>query len=241
VIFILIFVIALAAFVGWWLSKQGLASKPWLEASAAGELVGTGASRLPTAKFGMAVFLVVIGALFTLFFSAYSMRMSLADWRALPAPNLLWLNTGVLVFSSVALQYARGAARRGRRDDVRTGLFAAGIAALAFLAGQLLAWQQLAEAGYYLATNPANAFFYLLTAVHGLHLLGGVVALGRVTVKVERGAGLGRMGMSVELCAIYWHFLLVVWVLLFAILLLGADASFADFLIRCNSLFLDIK
>ena len=105
--------------------------------------------------------------------------MQVADWAQLPAPKLLWLNTGVLILSSVALQWAQVAARRGQMDGVRAGLLAGGVSALTFLVGQLLAWQQLVAAGYFLAANPANAFFYLITGVHGLHLLGGLVALGR--------------------------------------------------------------
>ena len=76
-------------------------------------------------------------------------------------------------------------------DGVRDGLLAGGVLALAFLAGQLLAWRQLDAAGYFLASNPANSFFYLLTAVHGLHVLGGLVALARATAKVWRGLDVG--------------------------------------------------
>lgn len=237
-VFLLIFIVALAAVIGWWLSKQRLLSKPWLEAGAAGELAGTGASNLPAAKIGLGVFLAVVTSLFALFLSAYSLRSSLGDWRPLPVPSLLWLNTGVLVFSSIALQYARNSARRGDLGDVQTGLLAGGISALAFVAGQLLAWQQLTDAGYFLATNPANTFFYLLTAVHGLHLLGGLVALGRAAVKVGRGrASLDGVSLSVDLCAIYWHFLLLVWLLMFGLLLIESNATLADFIIRCRWLF----
>ena len=169
---------------------------------------------MPAAKIGLGVFLAVVGSLFALFISAYSMRMNMADWRPLPVPRLLWLNTGVLVLSSVALQWAHVAARRDDMDGVSVGLCAGGASAVAFLVGQLLAWQQLSAAGYFLASNPANAFFYLITAVHGLHLLGGLVALGRTTAKVWRGAEMAQVRLSVELCTIYWHFLLLVWLVL---------------------------
>jgi cytochrome c oxidase subunit 3 len=82
-----------------------------------------------------------------------------------------------------------------------------------------MAWRQLDAAGYFVASNPANSFFYLLTAIHGLHVLGGLVALARATGKVWRTADPGRVRLSVELCAVYWHFLLVVWLALFALLL----------------------
>jgi len=92
--------------------------------------------------------------------------------------------------------------------------------ALAFLAGQLIAWRQLDAAGYYLTANPAAAFFYLITGVHGLHILGGLVALGRTMDKAWQGVALGNVRLSIELCAIYWHFLLFVWMALFSLLLL---------------------
>jgi cytochrome c oxidase subunit 3 len=172
----------------------------------------------PAAKIGLGVFLAVASALFVLFISAYSMRMNMVDWRALPVPGLLWFNTGVLVLSSVALQRAHVAARRQDADGAITGLLAGGAAAVIFIVGQLLAWQQLREAGYFVASNPANSFFYLMTAVHGLHLMGGLVALGRTTTKVWRGAEIAEMNLSVELCAIYWHFLLLVWLVLLGLL-----------------------
>ena len=107
-------------------------------------------STLPAAKIGLGVFLAVAGSLFALFISAYSMRMNMADWRALPVPRLLWFNTGVLVLSSVALQWAHVAARRDDMDGVIVGLCAGGASrALAFLVGQLLAWQQLSGRGLF--------------------------------------------------------------------------------------------
>jgi len=170
--------------------------------------------------------------LFALFISAYSMRMNMVDWRALPVPRLLWFNTGVLVTSSIALQWAYMAARRNDIDGVIVGLCAGGASAVTFLVGQLLAWRQLNAAGYFLASNPANSFFYLITAVHGLHLMGGLAALGRTTAKVWRGAEATQVRLSTELCAIYWHFLLLVWLVLLGLLTGWTD----DFLDTCRRL-----
>jgi cytochrome c oxidase subunit 3 len=166
------------------------------------------------------VFLAVVGTLFALLISAYSMRMEMGEWRPAPVPKLLWLNTGVLISSSGALQWAQVAASRGRMDGVRAGLLVGGVFALAFLAGQLMAWRQLDAAGYYLTANPAAAFFYLITGVHGLHLLGGLVALVRTMDKAWQGVAGGDVRLSVELCAMYWHFLLFVWLVVFSLLLL---------------------
>ena len=229
---ILFFLVPIGAIVAWWLSQQRLTAKPWLEVGAIGEVPDTGASSLPAATIGLGVFLAVVSSLFALFISAYFMRMQAADWAQLPAPKLLWFNTGVLILSSVALQYAQVAARRGRMKDVGDGLIAGGLFAFTFLIGQLLAWKQLNAEGYFLATNPANAFFYLLTGLHGLHLLGGLVALALTADTVWRGFDLGQMRLSVKLCAIYWHFLLLLWLVLFSLL----TPWVGDFAVICRGL-----
>jgi len=224
---IILFMAGIAAIAGWWLSQQQLTAKPWLEEGLIVDLREGGASLPSPAKIGLGVFLAVVGSLFALFISAYSMRMNMVDWRTLPVPALLWFNTGVLVLSSVALQWAHLAARRNDMDGVTLGLLAGGASAVTFLAGQLLAWQELSAAGYFVTSNPANSFFYLITAAHGLHLIGGLVALGRTTAKVSQGAKMAQVRLSVELCAIYWHFLLLVWLVLLG-LLTGWTDGFVD-------------
>jgi cytochrome c oxidase subunit 3 len=215
---ILVFLLVIVGIAGWWLSHQRLMVKPWLEQGMVGDFIAFDRSALPTAKIGLGVFLAVVGCLFALFTSAYFMRMALSDWHALPLPRLLWLNTGVLVLSSIALQCASVAARKDQIDTVRLGLVTAGLTALAFLIGQLMAWRELTADGYFLASNPANSFFYLITGMHGLHILGGLVALIRTTAGAWSGARPERLRLSVELCAMYWHFLLFIWLGIFALL-----------------------
>ncbi|WOH63565.1 cytochrome c oxidase subunit 3 [Bradyrhizobium sp. BWA-3-5] len=224
---IVLFMAVIAVIAGWWLSQQRLASKPWLEEGPVGDFPGTGGMTWPAAKIGLGVFLAVAGSLFALFISAYSMRMNMVDWRTLPVPRLLWFNTGVLVISSVGLQWAYVATRRDDIENVVLGLCVGAASAVTFLVGQLLAWQQLRAAGYFVASNPANSFFYLITAAHGLHLVGGLVALSRTTTKAWRGVEMAQMRLSVELCAIYWHFLLLVWLALLG-LLTGWTDNFVD-------------
>jgi len=222
---ILLFLSVLAIIGAWWLSRQGLTSKPWLEQGTTGVLPEANAT--PPSRIGLGIFLAVVGSLFARFFSAYAMRMQLPDWRTLPIPAILWLNTAMLVLSSLALHGANRAVRRGEMPELRMGLLAAGISALAFLSGQLLAWRQLTGEGYLLAANPANAFFYVLTGVHGLHLLGGLVALGRTTEKAWCETTTEPLRLSVELCATYWHFLLLIW-LVFLSVLTGWAGEFVD-------------
>ena len=207
------------AIVVWWLVRQTVNVKPWVEQRSIEVVHGDAGLSLPSIKVGLGVFLAVATSLFALLISAYHMRMMGEDWTRLAVPKVLWLNTVVLILASVAMQWTRVAARRGELDRVKSGLIAAGVFSFSFLAGQLWAWQQMDAAGYFLAANPAYAFFYLLTAVHGLHLLGGLWVWARTTAKVLRGVEVGKVRLSVELCTVYWHYLLLVWVVLFAVLL----------------------
>ncbi len=194
--------------------------KPWVAVPATPDNLAKGREfSLPTVTVGLRVFLGVVTVLFTLLVVSYFDRREFADWRALPEPWLLWLNTGSLIASSIAFQAALAAARRGNLVRVKDGLATGGLFALAFLAGQFLAWQQLVALGYFAQENPANAFFYVLTGLHALHLLGGLVAWARTIAKLRRGVALAQLCLSVELCTVYWHFLLLIWLALFALLI----------------------
>lgn len=207
---ILVFLLVIVCISGWWLAQQRIFSKPWLEQGVA--VAGAGPTGVPTAKIGLAVLLAVIGCLFALFASAFFMRMEYADWRAPPLPGLVWFNTLLLLAASAAHRLAADAARSGRPAAVREALLAGAVLGAAFLAGQLMVWRQLADGGYALQTNPANGFFYLLTGMHGLHILGGLAASAWAMARAREGdaAGEGDV-LRVELCATYWHFLLFVW------------------------------
>ncbi len=202
-----------------WLLRQTVNTQPWDANDPVENQPGRGIINIDPKKLGLYSFIAVITSLFALFASAYLMRMKLGDWRPLPEPNLLWLNSAVLVLASFAFQLARNAVARGQLLTVKTGLLAGGVFTLLFLAGQLVAWQQLDAGGYFITGNPANAFFYLLTALHGLHLLGGMWVWGRTTMRVLTGADVESVRLSVELCTVYWHYLLLVWIGLFGLLL----------------------
>jgi cytochrome c oxidase subunit 3 len=166
----LVLLSVIMAIVVGWLVRKTLHTAPWVEQRAVE--AGPALALLPI-QVGLGVFLAVATSLFALLITAYHMRMMEADWANLDLPRVLWLNSAVLVIASVAMQWTVGAARRGQIDSVRTGLVASGVASFAFLGGQIWAWQQLDATGHYSAANPAYAFFVLLTAVHGVHLLGG--------------------------------------------------------------------
>jgi cytochrome c oxidase subunit 3 len=214
----LVFLACLMAAVVWWLLRQSINVQPWAAQGAAVQDVYADVLARPPAKTALIVFLAVATSLFALFISAYAMRIQFGDWRPLPEPRLLTWNTAVLVASSLAMQWAVVGARRGDAGRARAGLAAGGALAVVFLLGQLLVWKQLVDAGYFVASSAATGFFYLLTAAHGVHVVGGMVAWARSALRVGRGIPLQRVRLGIELCAIYWHFLLLVWIVLFAVL-----------------------
>jgi cytochrome c oxidase subunit 3 len=222
---------------------DALTEKPWLAPGVAGA-----ASARPDEAagpwdrgIGVGLFLVVVSMIFGLVTMAYLMRMGHGapaapqgnDWRSLRVPPLLWINTTILVASSLAFAFADRRARRGNANAVRGGVIAGGLLGFAFLAGQLLLWRKLSDWGYVLLFtaglckvgdplftfpfpqtilgNPALAFFYLISALHGLHIIGGLVAWGLTARHIFAGAAPAMMARSVQLCARYWHFLLLVW------------------------------
>ncbi|SEE94326.1 cytochrome c oxidase subunit 3 [Pseudomonas migulae] len=184
-----------------------------------------GAKRNQIAKTGLHLFLAVVSSLFLLFLIAFIARSQMADWLPLTEPLAplanpwqLWLNSAFLVFSCIALQWSRMAARQARQDATVIGFALGGVFAIAFLVGQLWVWQQFVAWGYFVASNPANSFFYLLTGMHGLHLLGGLIAWSIIGAKFLHRVPLPQLSAKVGLCATYWHYLLGLWFVLFALL-----------------------
>lgn len=225
-----VFLALLAGVIVWILVVRRLTAKSWESRTQAADVASASGSEvapgdvgeigLAPAKLGLAMFLAVVTSLFGLFFSAYSMRMHHGhDWSHFSEPKILWVNTLVLILASIALERARSAVKKSEARDLKVALVAAGVFTFAFLGGQLAAWQQLSASGQVISTGPAAAFFYLLTAVHGLHLLGGLLVWGKTVGRLAGGAELIDVRLSVDLCAIYWHFLLVVWLFLFGMLL----------------------
>ena len=198
---------------------KSIFDKPWDYQGEDPNLKGTElAEGMHPKRIALRMFLAVVFVLFMLFIVAYFIRMELEDWRPLPEPGLLWVNTGLLFICSIIMQWTRGAVHKGMQNQVRWGMLASGVFTLAFIFGQVGAWQELNNAGFYLSSNPANSFFYVLTGLHGLHILGGLWVWTRSTFNVWSGTEIKAVKLSVELCAVYWHFLLLVWLVIFALL-----------------------
>jgi len=161
--------------------------------------------------------------LFVALASAYIVRSASGnDWQPIAMPRVLWLSTALILISSFTMEHSRRALRQKNDASYGRWLIITIALGLAFLASQLVAWRQLVRQGAYLASNPYNSFFYLFTAAHGLHLLGGIAALSYLMLRTMRRPGtveaeLRRAGAA-GAATIYWHFMDGLWVVLFLLL-----------------------
>jgi len=203
--------------------------------------------RLRRCRLGLAVGIAPIVMLFVAFSSAYLVRQGLAswdlrtnsyinDWAPLRMPMLLLLiNTCFLLLSSLTMEFARRHAARlaaiapitampGIAADDESSFPWLGITValgLGFLAGQVLAWRQMEARGLFLSSNPSSSFFYLLTGMHALHLLGGVIALSYAVVTVWLKRPPEARHIVVDVTAWYWHFMALLWLYIFALLIVA--------------------
>jgi len=199
-----------------------LTQKPWESAQAKVDNLHEGKTfNLHVGKLGLRYIMVVSTIMFCLFIVTYSDRMVYPDWQRMPEPALLWINTFILFLSSFVFVHIQLASKKNQFKNIKRDLLVIGFLAFVFLIGQLLVWQNMVNAGYYVSGSPANAYFYLFTALHGLHLLGGLIYWIITLRKVwnTNDIVIRKAKHTIELCAIYWHFLLAVWVVLFGLML----------------------
>jgi cytochrome c oxidase subunit 3 len=176
-------------------------------------------------RIGMWIALASIVMLFTALTSAYVVRAGTGnDWRPIQMPRMLWVSTALILTSSVTISIARRALKGKDHAAYKRWLLLTVVLGLGFLATQLLAWRQLVAQQIYVATNPHSSFFYLLTAVHGVHLLGGIFGLDYLLLRSWRQAsdrkGEIKREAAAGAVAIYWHFMDGLWIFLFLLLFL---------------------
>ena len=196
-----------------------LTVKPWEHVSEEEREPSSEASPRAARVTGMVVLLAILSSFFALFMISYYTRSLFPDWEILSEPGLLWANTLVLILASVAMHCA---SLMARKNDLRalSRYFLLGAAlTVIFVVGQIAAWDQLVAEGYYAQANPSFAFYYLLTGLHALHLLGGLWFLGVVGWGMRREAGQERARVVTGTMATYWHYLLLVWLVMFVLLL----------------------
>lgn len=206
---------------------QTLTEKSWLATTGGAEsMIAPRAGDYDNKRVALYFFLAIVTVIFSLFsvtFLAHSQYpdfqpLSGEPWKPFADTSRLWFNTSLLLLSSLAMHAALLWARAEKAKWSLGALVVAILFALQFLLAQLWLWQRLDTMGYGLTSNPASGYFYLLTAVHGLHLLAGVVVLGRPLLAFWKGAGPAQITDSIKLCTTYWHYLFLVWLALFALM-----------------------
>ncbi|MGB1140424.1 MAG: cytochrome c oxidase subunit 3 [Halioglobus sp.] len=204
-----------------------LREKPWLHATPAGPAPGYDTIDPQAAsRIALRFILAIVGVLFFLFIITFLSRSQYPDFEALAGapwqpftdPTRLWFNTALLASASIGMQTGLAGARRNRLNATIFGLSVAVLFTVLFIVAQYDLWLHLYSMGFYVSSNPANSYFYLLTAVHAVHMLGGLIVLTNVVFRVWYDEAPESLAGPLQLCTTYWHFLLGVWLVLFGLL-----------------------
>jgi cytochrome c oxidase subunit III len=178
-------------------------------------------------RLGMVLFLVALGVLFAASMVGYLVvRLRAATWPPEGSPRLpggLWMSTAVLLLSSLTMHLALRQAERGRTRALRNRLLATGFLGAAFLISHVLNWSHLITAHHLPAQANLYAFtFYMLSGLHGAHVLGGLIPLGMTITRAARGAYTAEEHEGIVHMSMYWHFLDAVWLVMFVVLMAAA-------------------
>lgn len=172
-------------------------------------------------KFLMWLFIVSIIMLYAALTSAYIVKKGDGEWLVFEIPEVFWVSTGILVLSSITMQWAYYAARRNNISSLKLALGSTTGLGILFLFGQLMGWSSLVQQDVYFVGNPAGSFTYVLTGLHGLHLVSGIIFLIIVLFSAFKYKIHSRSLIKIEMCKTYWHFLDVLWIYLFVFLLIN--------------------
>ena len=175
-------------------------------------------------KFAMWLFIVSIIMLFAAFTSAYIVRKAEGNWLEFDLPTLFWVNTVILLLSSASMHWSYILAKKDNIDLLKVGVVITTVLGFAFLVGQVYAWKDLVASKVWFAgqdSNPSGSFLYVITGLHGVHLVSGVIFLVIVLVSTFKLKIHSKRLARIEMCATYWHFLDILWLYLFGFLLLN--------------------
>lgn len=171
--------------------------------------------------FTMWLFIVSIIMLFAAFTSAYLVRKAEGNWVEFKLPDLFSWSTGVLILSSISMHSALLAAKKDQFNALRISISITFVLGLLFLAMQYYGWVQLVEMNVYFVGNPSGSFVYVLSGLHGLHLVSGLIVLIFALVAAFRFKINAKALTQIKICSTYWHFLDVLWLYLFVFLLIN--------------------
>jgi cytochrome c oxidase subunit 3 len=196
-----------------------------MEKSLTGEMKIIEEPRKPLAmhpkKFAMWLFMASVMMLFASLTSAYIVREAEGNWIYFDLPVLFYYTTVIIIFSSVTMQWAYFEAKKDNADRVKSLLVLTSLLGMAFLAGQFLAWGDLVRSSVYFVGNPSGSFLYVLTGLHGLHIVSAVVFLLVVLYAAVKRSVHSKNMAQMEMCTTYWHFLGALWIYLFIFFLIN--------------------
>lgn len=172
-------------------------------------------------KFALWIFIASVIMIFAALTSAYIVRQSDGNWMMFDLPNSFWITSGIILISSATMHWAYLAAKKDNLEATKIAITITTILGVAFLIGQYIAWGDLVKRNVYFVGNPSGSFVYVLSGLHGLHIIGGVIFLLIVLVATFRFNVHSKKLSQIEMCATYWHFLDGLWLYLFVFLLLN--------------------
>jgi len=172
-------------------------------------------------KFLLWLFMVSIVMIFASLTSAYIVRQAEGNWLQYKLPVEFWATTAILLLSSFSVQWAYRATKRDDISRIKVYLSITLLLGLLFLAGQVYVWSIMVDHDVYFVGNPGGSFLYVLTGVHGFHLISGLIYLIIMLIKTIRYKVHSRNSLQMSLCVTYWHFLDALWIYLFVFLLLN--------------------
>ncbi|MDH5248162.1 MAG: cytochrome c oxidase subunit 3 [Cyclobacteriaceae bacterium] len=172
-------------------------------------------------KFALWLFIASVVMIFAALTSAYIVRQSDGNWMMFDLPNLFWITSAIIVLSSGTMHWAYVSAKKDDLEGTKIAIGITLVLGLAFLVGQFMAWGELVKRNVYFVGNPSGSFVYVISGLHGMHIVGGVVFLLIVLVAAFRYKVHAKSLSQIEMCATYWHFLDVLWLYLFVFLLLN--------------------
>jgi cytochrome c oxidase subunit 3 len=172
-------------------------------------------------KFALWLFIVSVIMVFAALTSAYIVRQAEGNWLIFELPQLFWITSVIILISSGTMHWAYLAAKRDSLESVKLATSITTILGVAFLVGQFLAWNDLVANNVFFVGNPSGSFVYVLSGLHGLHIIGGVVFLLILLASTFKYKVHSKNLSLIEMCATYWHFLDVLWLYLFVFLLLN--------------------
>jgi cytochrome c oxidase subunit 3 len=173
-------------------------------------------------KFAMWLFIATVCMLFAAWTSAYLVKRAETGWAEIELPGQFYINSVIIVISSLTMFWAQWSARRDSLEMVKLALSITTVLGIAFLFGQWIAWTKLVALNeHFSGGNVSHSFLYVLTGIHGLHIVGGVVFLIIVLISTFKYRVHSKNMVKIEMCSTYWHFLGVLWLYLFVFLLLN--------------------